>query len=132
MPAFDKSLPHMVDLPLQVASAATMRAPEEVFQSAQHGQPRTAEELTREQRRAARAKRKRGGKKEKEGQVGASRGGCECCGPSSALLCAWSQKEWQARKQSVILILKKQKILILEKQEIQGVPWGVLHLLPMP
>ena len=52
-----------------------MRAPEEVFQSAQHGQPRTAEELTREQRRAARAKRKRGGKKEKEGQVGGSCGG---------------------------------------------------------
>ncbi len=53
-----------------------MRAPEEVFQSSQHGQPRTAEELTREQRHAARAKRKRGGKKEKEGQVGGSRGLC--------------------------------------------------------
>ena len=52
-----------------------MRAPEEVFHSAQHGQPRTAEELSREQRRAARAKRKRGGKKEKEGQVGGSLGG---------------------------------------------------------
>ena len=82
---------------------ATMRAPEEVFQSAQHGQPRTAEELTREQRRAARAKRKRGGKKEKEGQVGVLWVliwyTCLC----SALCLA--QKKWQARN---LRVLEKQ------------------------
>ena len=54
---------------MQVASEAAMRAPEEVYKAQQGGAPRAAEELTREERSAARQKRKRAGKKQKAQQV---------------------------------------------------------------
>lgn len=46
-----------------------MRAPEEVYKAEQQGAPRAPEELTREERSAARQKRKRAGKKQKAQQV---------------------------------------------------------------
>ena len=98
---------------------ATMRAPEEVFQSAQHGQPRTAEELTRKQRRAARAKRKRGGKKEKEGQVSVL-GGTDSVNLFCSALCL--EPEGVAGK-------KPQGSW---RRRNSGVPWGAGHLLPLP
>ena len=57
---------------LQVASEAAMRAPEEVYKAQQQGTPKAPEELSREERTAARQKRKRAGKKQKAQQVRAS------------------------------------------------------------
>ncbi len=54
---------------MQVASEAAMRAPEEVYKAQQQGAPKSAEELSREERTRLRAKKNRAGKKRKQQEV---------------------------------------------------------------
>ena len=85
-----------------------MRAPEEVYKAQQGGAPRAAEELTREERSAARQKRKRAGKKQKAHQVGL----CLVC-RDSQVLCSSILHKHDALMNALDVIAKIAAVLVV-------------------
>ena len=87
-----------------------MRAPEEVYKAQEGGAPRAAEELTREERSAARQKRKRAGKKQKAHQVGM----CLTC-RHSQVLCSSILHKHDAVMNALHVIAKIAAVLVVNQ-----------------